>query len=232
MSRRKKRIIVEEEEEDENENFDEDESIVETTMDPGDDSSLISEEKEDQRLFSDEEEFLNEWEADVEVKQKNKKTTARQKGSKMEFSHNALDDFLESTAPQNKRKKKVTEEEMELERQEKARRRKNYIEKKMEEDKVATLQRLLKTQAKKAGKQKTDEEPQVEKPKFIRWICKADLSTLSFPSTQSFLLPGGSKVNYPSMQICEYKGCKNQRKYKNPRNSKGSCSFEHYKQLV
>jgi hypothetical protein len=102
-----------------------------------------------------------------------------------------------------------TDEEKELLRLERARKRKNMSEKREEEEKAATLQRLLRKQASKKKGQRSsgaaagdydgkdadgsgDRQQQQENYSDIRYIQKPKSSTLSFPKTFSDLIPSSS----------------------------------------
>lgn len=103
------------------------------------------------------------------------------------------------------RKKKLTENEIALRRSETARKRKNQVEKKLEDDKVETINRLLKKQVgrsrnklPKAGEEESDEEAEQARKRgreelsrkalkempapFFRFIDRAEGKVLAVPS--------------------------------------------------
>lgn len=103
------------------------------------------------------------------------------------------------------RKKKLTENEIALRRSETARKRKNQVEKKLEDDKVETINRLLKKQvgrsrnklraaseegsdeeaeqARKRGKEEMSRKALKEMPApFFRYIDRADAKVLAVPT--------------------------------------------------
>ncbi|KAL4402478.1 Ino80 complex protein [Malassezia pachydermatis] len=96
--------------------------------------------------------------------------------------------------PMGPRKQKLSETELALRRSETARRRRNQSEKKLEDDKIETINRLLKKQAGKVrGRDKSEQDAQDEPVKkerdlranhpqpFFRYINRAQGSILAVP---------------------------------------------------
>ncbi|KAL5507536.1 hypothetical protein ACEPAH_6992 [Sanghuangporus vaninii] len=166
---------------------------------------------------------------------------------------------LEETV--SKRKKLLNETELALKREETARKRKNLTAKKLEDEKIETINRLLKKQTRPRGKKgaagataDADEDGEQEGeetsmpaapppvPTLFRWVSssKSDGLALSFSVPPSLLLDSGTPQNTtttrppPSKRTpqCDVSGCTLPRKYKLVKDpTKGGCGIEHLKAL-
>ena len=122
----------------------------------------------------------------------------------------ANEELIELPMEDSSRKKKLSETELALRRSETARRRRNQSEKKLEDDKIETINRLLKKQAGKVrGRDKsegdTQEESAAKKPRdmaanhpqpFFRYIQRADRSILAVPLGPPFRDPDETEGLY------------------------------------
>ncbi|EJD02932.1 uncharacterized protein FOMMEDRAFT_20129 [Fomitiporia mediterranea MF3/22] len=165
---------------------------------------------------------------------------------------------LEETV--SKKKKHLNETELALKREETARKRKNLSAKKLEDEKIETINRLLRKQTRPRGKRgaiaEADEEGEQEEdasvsatppivPTLFRWVSstKPDSPALSFSVPPSLMPESSLAQTTQSTQptkppqpkptpLCDVRGCKLPRKYKLVKDpSKGGCGMEHLKAL-
>lgn len=85
----------------------------------------------------------------------------------------------------SRKKKVLSVEEQRIKRAELARRRKNLSEKRLEEEKQDTLDKLLKKRATKAKRDDLDEQDKrtrlVEHPAFVRFLSRKDADVVGWP---------------------------------------------------
>ncbi|WFD06367.1 hypothetical protein MVES1_001712 [Malassezia vespertilionis] len=104
----------------------------------------------------------------------------------------ATQELVELPMEDRSKRAKLTETELALRRSETARRRRNQSEKKLEDDKIETINRLLKKQVGKvrSGKHQTDDELHADAPRdmranyplpMFRYISRAENSVLAVP---------------------------------------------------
>ncbi|KAJ3089755.1 hypothetical protein HK102_005589 [Quaeritorhiza haematococci] len=160
-----------------------------------------------------------------------KAMTVRQKALQ-NVDTEAMEELLELPEEPSK-KKKMTPEEALLRKSELARRRKNQTEQKAEEDKQATINKLLKKQASKRRAKDVDQEtsePIV--PHTIRYIKRNDgTASLSLPpkaEIPSIYEPSVISA-YPQPQRCSVEGCTDIQRYKHSKTLRPVCSLEHYR---
>lgn len=181
-----KEMELEDEEEDEEEEDEEDATDSDAEGEPDDqDESAIPDVNVDDLDEEDEEDDLDEDMDSDALALNSGKTTKRQRG-------NLGDDFLQlPMEPQVK--KHLTAEERAMRRAEMARRRKNLSEKRNEEEKMDTINRLLRKQPPKRrgrgavadtdttpGEQEA-QEPEKADPTLVRWISSAKGCTVNVP---------------------------------------------------
>ncbi|KAF4563992.1 hypothetical protein EYR40_002730 [Pleurotus pulmonarius] len=159
----------------------------------------------------------------------------------------------------SKKKKTLNETELALRREETARKRRNLTEKKLEDEKMETINRLLKKQTRPRGKKNAlanvedktnaaDDEaadPDAEPaeppraptpPNTYRWISSSRNTNmqLSF-SVPIAALPDPSeppRPPNPSPAKCDVEGCSKSRKYRLVKNwNLGACGMDHLKAL-
>ncbi|RKP36411.1 hypothetical protein BJ085DRAFT_22449 [Dimargaris cristalligena] len=139
--------------------------------------------------------------------------------------------------PAESKKKVMTKEELALKRSENARRRKFQTMKKIEQDQMDTINRLLKKQAsKRSRKDDADQviEAQTAFPQDIRLVVRPDLSLLAIPMDCIVL----SSINLSTrpapraVPLCSFKPCTQTKKYTHPNKSFNACSLDHYKMLL
>ncbi|KAM7183506.1 PAPA-1-like conserved region domain containing protein [Naviculisporaceae sp. PSN 640] len=112
------------------------------------------------------------------------KLTARQRAKLGDVSHEYM-----KLSDEVQAKKVFTAEELSMRRAEMARRRRNLSEKRNEEVKMETINKLLKKQAPKtnrrnailAGDETPNEEPARADPTFIRWVSTKEGSRVAVP---------------------------------------------------
>ncbi|KAJ7219810.1 PAPA-1-like conserved region-domain-containing protein [Mycena haematopus] len=167
----------------------------------------------------------------------NRQLTARQAvlASAVDPSHVTLESSTTG------KKSQFTASEVALRKEENARKRKNMIEKKLEDEKAETINRLLKKQSRPKkrntaqvqsdmedmdpdGEDDTTETPAAPTLPMYRWVSTSrghDSMSISFSVPESFLPPEGnekvdaiqlSAVTPPSR--CAVPGCDNARKYR------------------
>ncbi|PLB40209.1 PAPA-1-like domain-containing protein [Aspergillus candidus] len=176
--------LNDEEDEDDDEELSEPDSDAEGEADEQDESAVKA---GDEELGDEEDEEDLELDSDDAATGDPNKMTKRQRGS-------LGNDFLQlPMEPQVK--KHLTAEERAMRRTEMARRRKNLSEKRNEEEKMDTINRLLRKQAPKrrgripaaeaaeaaSGDQETQEVEKVD-PIFARWVSGRDGSRLGVPN--------------------------------------------------
>ncbi|KAI1381363.1 PAPA-1-like conserved region-domain-containing protein [Hypoxylon crocopeplum] len=140
----------------------------------------------------------------VESRAETPDLTRMTKRQRARFEENG--DALMKLSDEVQAKKHFTAEELSMRRAEMARRRRNLSDKRNEEVKMETINKLLKKQAPKisrksqlAGDQSPDGDSQKPNPVFVRWVSNKDGSRvavpdemLSGPSGRVFV-PGGYK---------------------------------------
>lgn len=110
------------------------------------------------------------------------KLTARQRAKLGEASHEYL-----KLSDEVQAKKVFTEEELSMRRAEMARRRRNLSEKRNEEVKMETINKLLKKQAPKTNRRNAtgydtpDSESQRADPLYVRWVSTKDGNRIGVP---------------------------------------------------
>ncbi|ORY00570.1 PAPA-1-domain-containing protein, partial [Basidiobolus meristosporus CBS 931.73] len=137
--------------------------------------------------------------------------------------------------PTETKKKNLTAEELALKRSETARRRKNQSERRAEQDKMDTINKLLKKQASRRTKKDDDEQDQKDQerivPTKICYLQNKDGVTISFP-VDANPIEGQKFTGYPpALPKCSIPGCDNVKKYRHPKLQKDICSLEHYRLL-
>lgn len=155
-------------------------------MDDSEDDELMEAEDEEE-LEYDEDDGNSETTSDMPM-------TARQIARANRARGITTEELAELPMEDSSRKKKLSETELQLRRSETARRRRNQSEKKLEDDKIETINRLLKKQAGKVrGKDKTDgdtPEEDTKKPRdipanhpqpYFRYVNRAEKSVLAVP---------------------------------------------------
>ncbi|CAG8467619.1 5220_t:CDS:2 [Ambispora gerdemannii] len=156
-----------------------------------------------------------------------------------EYQHDLLELPMEPT-----RKKHLTEEEIALRKSETARRRKHQSIQRAEQDKMDTINRLLKKQnTKRRSKEQEDTDLNQENQKdggvrkslvtnTFHYVNNREGSTLSAPIGVSIPIPFDQGPNYPPpIPLCSQPGCKNLKKYRSVKNYKYACSMEHLKRI-
>ncbi|KAJ1985639.1 hypothetical protein H4R33_003867 [Dimargaris cristalligena] len=150
------------------------------------------------------------------------------------------EDVAQDSNNEESKKKVMTKEELALKRSENARRRKFQTMKKIEQDQMDTINRLLKKQASKRSRkddadQDGDEvEAQTAFPQDIRLVVRPDLSLLAIPMDCIVL----SSINLSTrpapraVPLCSFKPCTQTKKYTHPNKSFNACSLDHYKMLL
>ncbi|KAJ5773025.1 hypothetical protein N7457_007921 [Penicillium paradoxum] len=173
-----------EEDEDEEEPISDTDEDAEAEGDEHDESAIPDVNVDDLDELDEEDELDDDMDSDAHAMQSGK-TTKRQRG-------NLGNDFLQlPMEPQVK--KHLTAEERQMRRAEMARRRKNLSEKRNEEEKMDTINRLLKKQApKRRGRAAAAEapdgtpgqetkEPEKPDPTLVRWISGANGCRVNVP---------------------------------------------------
>ncbi|KAJ3043082.1 INO80 complex subunit B [Rhizophlyctis rosea] len=176
--------------------------------------------------------------------------TARQRA--LATGEDTRDSNLELPDERASKKKHLTAEEMALRRSETARRRKNQADQKAEDDKLATIAKLLKKQASKRRTKETDAQGEEELPDRIRYVQRvrsiANVDTqegethkpsdtvfeamLAFPAGVDVVLARVSKpLSCPAPRLCAVAGCKNIKRYNHSKSGQPCCSLEHYRLL-
>ncbi|CAG8467905.1 12423_t:CDS:2, partial [Cetraspora pellucida] len=122
------------------------------------------------------------------------------------------------------KKKQLTEEEMLLKKSEIARRRKHQSIQRAEQDKMDTINRLLKKQASKKRSKDQDETDSISKddsstnsqtPIAFHYVSNKDGCTLSIPSDVEIPIKFSKGPNYPPpVPICSVSGCTRPKKYR------------------
>jgi len=173
--------------------------------------------------------------SEQEIPAKNRPLTKRQKAKYLDEHSEELLELKEES-----KKRHFTAEELALRRSETARRRKHQSQQKAEQDKLETINRLLKKQANKKSRAEQKEYAEENNddsssPTAIRYTMKSNgEATLSFPEACTYLIENFKQViNYPpDRPICMADGCSRTKKYCHPVSGKISCSWEHYQQLL
>uniref|UniRef100_A0A060T6P7 ARAD1C21912p n=1 Tax=Blastobotrys adeninivorans TaxID=409370 RepID=A0A060T6P7_BLAAD len=122
--------------------------------------------------------------------------TARQRAKFTTADSGLNEDLLELPPEPSKKKRELTEEEMQLKRAELARRRKNLSDKRLEEEKQETIDKLLKKRAHKGrSKEPGDDDGAaasnvhrsrlIQHPAFSSWTSSKDSMTYSYSLPQT-----------------------------------------------
>ncbi|CAG8823342.1 9508_t:CDS:2, partial [Gigaspora margarita] len=137
------------------------------------------------------------------------------------------------------KKKQLTEEEMLLKKSEIARRRKHQSIQRAEQDKMDTINRLLKKQASKKRSKDQDETDSINKddnstnsqtPVAFHYVTNKDGCTLSVPHDIEIPIQFSKGPNYPPpIPLCSVSGCTRPKKYRGVNTLKYACSMEHLK---
>ncbi|CAG8489941.1 16746_t:CDS:2 [Dentiscutata heterogama] len=139
------------------------------------------------------------------------------------------------------KKKQLTEEEMLLKKSEIARRRKHQSIQRAEQDKMDTINRLLKKQASKKRSKDQDETDSINKddngtnpqtPVAFHYVTNKDGCTLSIPHDVEMPIQFSKGPNYPPpIPLCSVSGCTLPKKYRCVNTLKYACSMEHLKKV-
>ncbi|RIB14097.1 PAPA-1-like conserved region-domain-containing protein [Gigaspora rosea] len=139
------------------------------------------------------------------------------------------------------KKKQLTEEEMLLKKSEIARRRKHQSIQRAEQDKMDTINRLLKKQASKKRSKDQDETDSINKddnstnsqtPVAFHYVTNKDGCTLSVPHDIEIPIQFSKGPNYPPpIPLCSVSGCTRPKKYRGVNTLKYACSMEHLKKV-
>ncbi|KAL2265361.1 hypothetical protein VTJ83DRAFT_6461 [Remersonia thermophila] len=140
------------------------------------------------------------------------KLTARQRAKLGDVSHEYM-----KLSDEVQAKKHFTAEELSMRRAEMARRRRNLSEKRNEEVKMETINKLLKKQAPKttrknallaAAEETPDTEPQRPDPMYVRWVNNRNGSLVAVPEEllggpagNVFLPPNGSGTGTGAVKV-------------------------------
>ncbi|KAI0385280.1 PAPA-1-like conserved region-domain-containing protein [Hypomontagnella monticulosa] len=152
----------------------------------GDDEDAEGEDEEIEAANATEEEDDDDGSDGAESRAETPDLTRMTKRQRARFEENG--DALMKLSDEVQAKKHFTAEELSMRRAEMARRRRNLSEKRNEEVKMETINKLLKKQAPKtnrksqlAGDQTPDVESQKPNPVFVRWTSTKDGSRVGVP---------------------------------------------------
>ncbi|KAJ1927847.1 INO80 complex subunit B [Tieghemiomyces parasiticus] len=147
--------------------------------------------------------------------------------------------------PQESKRRVMTEEELTLKRSENARRRKFQTQKRIEQDQLDTINKLLKKQASKRSKKDDADNENADtgdkeiQPTEIRLVIKPEVTLLALPLPESpedeavEILPVRKFTGYPAPPPpCSVTDCGIQKKYTHPSKHFNACSLLHYRQLL
>lgn len=230
---------------------DEAQEQVDVDVQSGADDEDIS--KEDIDTEDEEQEFLQELEADPEfnLRSATSHLTARQRDKLQADALNAnkkispdtseddmdIDATIQLVSPRKSRMDVQLEEEKQL----KIQKRQQYTQKKLEQEKNETVDRLLKKKTTKRGiarEEKIAREAEAAEAQksdvitTIRYIDNAKQSTCVLFLPDLVKIESSKLKSYPQPKICSVKKCRNPAKYTNPQSLSLSCGLEHYKLLM
>ncbi|KAL1741204.1 PAPA-1-like conserved region-domain-containing protein, partial [Schizophyllum fasciatum] len=156
-----------------------------------------------------------------------------------------------TASPAKRRKKDLTESEAALRRAETARKRKDLSEKKLEDEKLETMNRLLKRKAgvgrgrrsaaaiaaaaagTPVGESEVESaEREPEPATMYRWTSNASGITFSVPPAASVAVETGIRAPPQPSRACAVSGCAQPLKYRLVRDwTIGGCGMEHLRAL-
>ncbi|CAG8457124.1 5851_t:CDS:2 [Paraglomus occultum] len=166
------------------------------------------------------------------------------KRQRAKLNENYQPDLLQLPMAESTRKKHLTEEEIALRKSEIARRRKHQSIQRAEQDKMDTINRLLKKQnTKRRSKDQDDIDnqegqsntarklpPPPPLPTSYRYINSKEGSLLSIPIGYECPIPFIKEIRYPPpIPPCSVPGCSNPKKYRSAKTHENACSMEHLK---
>jgi INO80 complex subunit B len=220
----------EEEEEDIEEEVEMEEGLEEELSDAeeeeedNDESSLSEPQSGD--IYSDEEDFLEEVKNDKEFNPTHR-LTARQR------LKDKKDIFMQ--LPTQKSPKKKTKAQSDLESMEKMQKRQKEAKRRLEEEKAATINRLLNKQVSRVKRKDSEalEDKEAEAAlKMIRYINNPSGSVLAFPVGYNLDLLKPQKLgSYPTLAKCAVSKCSQPKKYTCTKNKLPACSLKHLNDL-
>ncbi|KAG9295036.1 hypothetical protein G9A89_017830 [Geosiphon pyriformis] len=155
-----------------------------------------------------------------------------------EYQHDLLELPMEPT-----RKKHLTEEEIALRKSETARRRKHQSIQRAEQDKMDTINRLLKKQNTKRRSKEDEADNNQDNQKdgtsrkpmqatSFHYVNCLNGSTLSIPIGVPVPISFDKGPNYPPpVPTCDHLGCQHPKKYRSVKNYKYACSMDHLKKI-
>ncbi|RHZ76892.1 hypothetical protein Glove_187g95 [Diversispora epigaea] len=140
------------------------------------------------------------------------------------------------------KKKQLTEEEIQLKKSEIARRRKHQSIQRAEQDKMDTINRLLKKQASKKRSKDQDDNDSVHNhengssmniPSCVyHYVQDVQGCSLSIPEGINMPIKFEKGPKYPPpVPLCSISGCNNPKKYRSTKTLEFACSMEHLKQI-
>ncbi|CAG8669982.1 2046_t:CDS:2 [Acaulospora morrowiae] len=139
------------------------------------------------------------------------------------------------------RKKQLTEEEIQLKKSEIARRRKNQSIQRAEQDKMDTINRLLKKQASKKRLKDQDDNDVVQNnddgssaniPNVFHYVTNQEGCSLSVPRGVNIPIEFSKGPKYPPpVPICSFSGCQLPKKYRSTKTFEFACSMEHLRKI-
>lgn len=192
--------------------------------------------KDDNDGSSEEERWLHAIEAGTleevddelkKIKQKDPKfMTARQRamfGKKIE-----KDDISEQPVPRSSKEDVKIVSEKDADRVRKNLKRKQLADKKRENDKKKTMEKLLRKTGNKSGKFAPKLRPKRTIP-LILCVKTANLSEINLPVGYEFPLKAKKSIPYPTAEKCGVPGCGNDKKYKCSVTGVPLCSLKCYK---
>ncbi|CAI2170390.1 409_t:CDS:2 [Funneliformis geosporum] len=139
------------------------------------------------------------------------------------------------------KKKHMTEEEIALKKSEIARRRKHQSIQRAEQDKMDTINRLLKKQSTKRRTRDQDDTDSVQNdssstsslpPSSLHYVNNAEGATLSFPIGSDIQIQCEKGPKYPPpVPNCAFPGCNVPKRYCSVKTFKYACSMDHLHKL-
>ncbi|EXX55233.1 Ies2p [Rhizophagus irregularis DAOM 197198w] len=139
------------------------------------------------------------------------------------------------------KKKHMTEEEIALKKSEIARRRKHQSIQRAEQDKMDTINRLLKKQTTKRRTKDQEDTDSVHNdtnsssilpPSSFHYVNNAEGATLSIPAGVEIPIRFGKGPKYPPpIPDCAFPGCNVPKKYRSVKTFEYACSMDHLHKL-